>query len=97
MKETGDSPIPQLDGGDDTSGGGWQNVEGIQSGEDKDSKDIRSNRMPDKDFRNLLQMMEKCFKDNSNIKGYVENEDNELEESSFQDAAKWAMSQKKKT
>ena len=42
-------------------------------------------------------MMEKCFKDNSNIKGYVENEDNELEESSFQDAAKWAMSQKKKT
>merc|ERR1712096_592597 len=31
-KEMGDSPIPQLDGGDDTSRGGWDEMEGIQSG-----------------------------------------------------------------
>ena len=90
-KEIGGSPIPQLDGGDDTSGGGWEGMEGIQSGGNKRSTELNLTRMPDRDFQNLVNEMKKCFEDQRNHK-----KNDEIEETSFNDAARWAMNQKKK-
>ena len=64
---------------------------------------IDSTRMPDADFQNLLKTLKTCFEERNDHKKNYQNKNNEensfevVEETSFVDAAKWAMSQKKKT
>ena len=52
--------------------------------------------MPVQDFQNLVIEMKKCFEDQRNLKKNDESNANEIEETSFNDAARWAMNQKKK-
>ena len=88
LEKVGGSPIPQLDGGDDTSGGGWEQMDGGQSRGDKDSTETQ-------DSQNMVKKLEIFFEELINRKKNDEK-DIEMEEASFEDAAKWALNQKKK-
>ena len=71
-------------------------MEGIQSGGDKSSTEVKVTRMPTQDFQDLVKMMKKCFEDQRILKKNEESKDNDIEETSFNDAARWAMNQNKK-
>ena len=63
---------------------------------DKGSIELNSNRMSAQVLQNLANEIKKCFEDQRNLKKNYESNANEIEETSFNDAARWAMNQKKK-